>query len=176
MSELTAAVACHQLRKLPRIIRHMRASKGRVKARLAGTPGLSFRRLNDEAGDTGPFLVLVLDDEAAAAAVVERLHASGLHSAVRLSDYGLHIYYNVPQLVHKVPLSPAGNPWALPQNQPCCHDYRKGACPQSDGLFARSVLVPIPSRLSAAQEEAAAEIIGSAVLAAGSPMAAGQPS
>jgi 8-amino-3,8-dideoxy-alpha-D-manno-octulosonate transaminase len=154
----------------------MRASKERIKSRLAGTPGLSFRRLNDEEGDTGPFLVLVLDDAEAAAGVVERLHASGLNSAVRLSDYGLHIYYNVPQLVNKIPLSPAGNPWALPQNEPCRHDYRKGACPRSDGLFARSILVPIPSRLRPAQEEAAAKAIGSAVRAAGSRLAAGHRS
>ncbi len=174
MSELTAAVACHQLRKLPKIVRHMRASKGRIKARLAGAPGLAFRRLNDEAGDTGPALVLVFDGADAAAGVVERLHAAGLHSAVRLCEYGMHIYYNVPQLVNKVPLSPAGNPWALPQNEPCRHDYRQGACPRSDGLFARSVLVPIPSRLSPAQEEEAAEVIESAVLAAGSALAAGQ--
>jgi len=176
MSELTAAVACQQLRKLPRIIQHMRASKERIKARLADTPDVSFRRLNDEAGDTGPFLVLLLDDEEAAVGVLERLHASGLHSAIRLSDYGLHIYYNVPQLVNKVPLSPAGNPWTLPQNEPCCHDYRKGACPRSDRLFARSILVPIPSRLSPAQEEAAAKVIGSAVMARGSQLAIGQRS
>jgi dTDP-4-amino-4,6-dideoxygalactose transaminase len=175
MSELTAAVACQQLKKLPRIIEHMRVSKERIKARLAGIPELSFRQLNDEAGDTGPFLVLLLDDPTTAAEVLERLHDSGLHSATRLCNYGLHIYYNVPQLVNKVPLSPAGNPWTLPQNEPCCHDYRKGACPRSDELFSRSILVPIPSCLNPAQEEAAAEVIGSAVLAAGSPLAAGQP-
>jgi hypothetical protein len=53
---------------------------------------------------------------------------------------------------------------------------RKGACPRSDGLFARSLLVPIPSGLSPAQDEAAAEDIGSAVRGAGSLLTAGQPS
>ena len=159
MSELVAAVASQQFKKLPAIVRHMRASKQRIKAMLAGTPGLSFRRLNDEAGDAGPFLVLLLEDEAKAVRVVERMKAAGLQSAVRLTDYGLHIYYNVPQLVGKVPLSPAGNPWSLPQNQKSKHDYRKGACPQSDALFARSILLPIPSRLTPRQEVVAAEII-----------------
>src|SRR5271165_2420840 len=131
MAELTAAVASQQLKKLPAIVRHMRASKQRIKAALTGTPGLAFRRLNDEAGDAGPFLILVLGDEAKARRVVEQMQAAGLASAVRLADYGLHIYYNVQQLVGKVPLSPAGNPWNLPQNMESVYEYGKGACPRS---------------------------------------------
>jgi len=163
MSELTGAVASVQLKKLPQILRHMRASKRRIKALLAGTPGLAFRRLNDAAGDTGPFLILLLESEAAAKTAVQRMQAAGLSTAVRLANYGLHIYSNVPQLVNKAPLSPAGNPWNLPQNQQSVYDYRPGACPRSDNLFARSILVPIPSRLTRAQEDAAAAIIRMAV-------------
>ena len=116
MSELTGAVGAVQLRKLPAIIRHMRASKRRIKAQLEGMPGLAFRRLNDEAGDTGPFLILLLEDEARAKVVVQRMQAAGLDTAVRLAEYGLHIYFNIPQLVSQIPLSPAGNPWSLPEN------------------------------------------------------------
>jgi len=142
----------------------MRASKCRIQAMLEGTPGLTFRRLNDEGGDTGPFLILILGDEAKARTAVRRMQIGGLSSAVRLADYGLHIYSNIPQLVNKVPLSPAGNPWALPQNRKSIRDYRKGACPRSDDLFSRSVLLPIPSRLNAAQEKSAARIIKAALL------------
>jgi hypothetical protein len=92
-----------------------------------------------------------------------RMQAAGLDTAARLADYGLHIYSNVPQLVNKVPLSPAGNPWDLPQNQQSLYKYGKGACPRSDELFARSILVPIPSRLAEAQENAAAKIIRAAM-------------
>jgi 8-amino-3,8-dideoxy-alpha-D-manno-octulosonate transaminase len=159
MSELTGAVAATQLKKLPKIVEHMRGSKGRIKALLAGTPGLGFRRLNDAAGDAGPFLILVLPDEAQAVRAAGRMQAAGLASSARLADYGLHIYYNVPQLVAKTPLSAAGNPWSLPQNKHSRHQYRKGACPQSDALFARSILLPIPSRLTRAQENAAAKIV-----------------
>ena len=81
-----------------------------------------------------------------------------------MADYGLHIYSNVPQLVRKVPLSPAGNPWNLPDNLASVGDYARGACPQSDALFARSVLIPIPSRLTAEQETQAGEVIRAAVV------------
>jgi 8-amino-3,8-dideoxy-alpha-D-manno-octulosonate transaminase len=163
MGELTGAVGAVQLKKLPAIIRHMRASKRRIKAMLKDTPGLSFRRLNDEAGDTGPFLIFLLESEAVAKCTLERMKESGLLSAVRLADYSLHIYSNIPQLVNKVPLSSAGNPWKLPQNQASVYDYAKGACPRSDALFARSILLPIPSRLTPEQETLAAAIVKWAV-------------
>ncbi|MGA2863686.1 MAG: DegT/DnrJ/EryC1/StrS family aminotransferase [Verrucomicrobiota bacterium] len=164
MSELTGAVGSVQLKKLPTIIRHMRASKRRIKAMLEGTPGLAFRRLNDEAGDTGPFLILLLEHEERARAVVQRMQAAGLGTAVRLAEYGLHIYYNIPQLVTKAPLSAAGNPWSLYENQGSVQNYGEGACPRSDDLFSRSILLPIPSRVDAAREKAAAQIIKSALL------------
>jgi 8-amino-3,8-dideoxy-alpha-D-manno-octulosonate transaminase len=159
MSELTGAVASVQLRKLPQIVRHMRGSKRRIKAMLAGTRGLTFRRLNDGVGDTGPFLIFMLDDKDRAATTLARMQASGLQNAARLSEYGMHIYYNIPQLVGKAPLSPAGNPWNLPQNRRSVRDYRKGACPRSDVLFGRAILLPIPSRLTRAQETTMAKII-----------------
>ena len=159
MGELPGAVASVQIKKLPRIVEHMRASKRRIKAMLEGVPGLGFRRLNDPEGDAGAFLILMLDDEAAALGVVGRLQTAGLHNVFRIADYGLHIYYNIPSLVDKVPLSSAGNPWNLALNAQSVHDYHKGACPTSDALFARSVLVPIPSRLTEAQEEFAAQAI-----------------
>jgi 8-amino-3,8-dideoxy-alpha-D-manno-octulosonate transaminase len=163
MSELTGAVGAVQLQKLPTIIQHMRASKRRIKAMLEGIPGITFRRLNDERGDTGPFLILRLESEARARTVVQRMQAAGLDTAVRLAEYGLHIYHNVPQLVGKLPLSPAGNPWNLPRNQALVRDYGKGACPRSDDLFNRSILLPIPSRLDRAHEQVAATIIKAAL-------------
>ena len=163
MGEMTGAVGAVQFRKLPRIVSHMRASKRRIKALLAGVPGLAFRRLNDPAGDTGPFLILLLEDSGKAKRVVARMQAAGLTTAVRLAEYSLHIYSNVPQLVRKVPLSPAGNPWNLPQNQASAYDYARGACPQSDALFDRAILLPIPSRLTPRQEQGAAKIIRRAV-------------
>jgi 8-amino-3,8-dideoxy-alpha-D-manno-octulosonate transaminase len=159
MSELTGAVAAVQLKKLPQIISHMRSSKRRIKSLLEGTPGLTFRKLNDPEGDSGPFLILLLESEAKARTATRRMQAAGLSTAVRLAEYGLHIYSNIPQLTGKVPLSPAGNPWTLPENRQSVYDYRAGACPRSDRLFARSILVPIPSRLTHAQEDSAAAII-----------------
>jgi len=165
MSELCGAVASVQIKKLPKTIEHMRASKRRIRTMLEGTADIEFRRTNDPQGDTGPFLILILEDENKALAAVERMKQSGLHSVFRIADYGLHIYYNIPPLVDKIPLSPAGNPWQLAENSQSAYDYHKGACPNSDALFVRSILVPIPSRLTEDQEKAAAAAIKAAVTA-----------
>jgi len=163
MAELCAAVAGVQIKKLPKILEHMRASKRRIKAMLEGTPGLGFRRLADPDGDTGPFLILVLEDESKATTAVRKMKSFGLHNVFRIAEYGLHIYYNIPSLVGKVPLSPAGDPWKLEANKESVYDYNKGACPASDDLFGRSILLPIPSRLTRAQEKAAVKAVKAAI-------------
>lgn len=163
MTELCGAVASVQFQKLPTIVASMKASKARIKSMLQDTPGLTFRKLNDADGDTGPFLVMFLETASKTAAVVQKMKAAGLHSAFQVSEYGLHMYYNIPALVNKIPLSHAGNPWKLAENAQSTYDYAKGACPKSDALFARAILLPIPSQLTAEQETTAAEIIRQAV-------------
>lgn len=156
MTEICGAIACQQLRKLTAIVTHMRASKQRIKDWLGSIPGVAFRRLHDEKGDTGAFLTLILDDPKRAAEMVPRLAAAGITNASYAGAYGLHLYYNIPALTKKIPLSAAGDPWRLPQNAKSHYRYTKGTCPVSDDLFARSIIIPIPSRLTQAQEKAAA--------------------
>jgi dTDP-4-amino-4,6-dideoxygalactose transaminase len=162
MSDLSGALAWEQLKKLPLIVRHMRVSKRRIKAMLATTNGLAFRHIHDRAGDTGCFLLMLLRDEQCARAASSRMNQAGLPNS-RLADYGMHIYYNIPQLVKKAPLSPAGNPWNLRANARSIYSYAKGACPRSDELFERAILVTVPSVLTARQERSAAKIIRQAV-------------
>ncbi len=163
LPELSGAVASVQITKLPRILENMRGSKRRIKEMLEGIPELGFRLLNDADGDTGPFLILVLSDEKKAARAAQKLIDAGLHNVFQISEYGLHIYFNIPSLVNKISVSSAGDPWELTENRESVYDYNRGACPVSDALFARSVLVPIPSKLTLAQEKFAAEAIRDAV-------------
>jgi 8-amino-3,8-dideoxy-alpha-D-manno-octulosonate transaminase len=163
MNELTGAIASVQLRKLPDIIGHMQRSRDRIRHLLDGVPGLGFRRLHDPAGSPGAFIILVLESGEKAVSATARMKELGLHNVFRVAEYGLHIYYNITPLVRKVPLSPAGNPWNLEANRGAVRDYHQGTCPASDELFERSILVPIPSRLTPEQEEAAASAIREAV-------------
>ncbi len=163
MGELAGAVANVQLRKLPEVVAHMRASKQCIKDGLGKMAGVSVRRLNDPEGDTGPFLILTFDDKSWAVRVADALTGAGMENVFHLSAYGLHIYHKIRSLVELVPLSPAGNPWSLPQNAGRPHAYAKGTCPRSDDLFDRSVIITIPSRLTTQQEEGMVQTIRSAL-------------
>ena len=163
MSELCAAVAKVQLDKLPTIVDHMRASKAKLADAVKDLPGVTLRTLNDPAGDTGPFLVLIFETAEAALAAAEKIRTAGLDDAWRTADYGFHCYFNVPQLVNKTPLSPAGNPWSLPQNAEHVGDFNKGACPVSDDLFERSVVINVPSKLNSEQEQFMIDAIRGAI-------------
>ena len=66
ISELNAAVGLAQLRKLDFIIEKQRANKGTIKKALAEIPGITFRDVPDEEGDSATFLSFFLPDESAA--------------------------------------------------------------------------------------------------------------
>ena len=167
MGELAGAVANVQLRKLPQVVDHMRASKQHIRNTLGEMKGVSFRRLNDPDGDTGPFLILTFDEKYRAVRAAEHLMNNGIENVFHLSNYGLHIYHNIRSLVEKVPLSPAGNPWSLPQNADRAFAYNKGTCPTSDDLFERSIIITIPSRLMEEQEQNMTQAIRNAVCDSG---------
>ena len=164
MTELAGAVASVQITKLPQIVAHMRASKRRIKELIGEVPGLGYRRLNDPEGDTAPFMILLLDTAQRAVRMADVLREAGMHNISVVAQAGQHIYYNIPPLVGKLPVSSAGNPWSLRANQGLGHSYEKGACPVSDELFERSILIPIPSRLTPEQEEWAAATIRAAAV------------
>lgn len=163
MTELCGSVASVQIDKLAAMTSHMRNSKKRIKKMLENIKKVSFRKVHDEDGDSGPFIIMIANDSDKAKSLVENMKKGGLHNAFRIADYGLHIYYNIPPLIGKIPLSEAGNPWKLSENVDIDYDYNKGACSKSDELFERSVILPVPSKLTEAQEKAAAEVIKGAL-------------
>lgn len=152
MSELAAAVIRAQLRKLDTIATHMRASKHRIQVGVADLPGLQWRRVEDPEGDSGPFIIAMLANPAAAARLASQATARGLN-CTRMSEYGMHIYYNIRALVEKRSNSLDGSPWTHPANVQLARDYQRGALPRTDQLLARSVILPVASNLSLDQEQ-----------------------
>ena len=94
MSELAAAIVRVQLRKLDTITVHMRASKHRIKAALGDLAGLRWRRVDDPAGDSGPFIIAMLREPGGRRPTCPRgrcpraqLHASGRLRHARLLQH-----------------------------------------------------------------------------------------
>lgn len=164
LGELSGAVGAVQLAKLPRIVEHMRASKARMLAGLDGLPDVRLRKLNDAAGDTGAFIGLIFATPEKARRAVAVMNEAGIGGAI-VDNYGMHVTYNIPQLVRKVPLSAAGNPWSLAANAASVYEYGKDALPATSALFERSVIMAVPSRLTPEQEDYAAGVLRRAVKA-----------
>ena len=163
MDELRAAVLRVQLRKLPAITAAMHRSKYRVRQALQRFPVVALRRIPDPQGDTGAFLITTYRDAETAKEVNRMLRSEGLVtlpqgiSNVVMTEWGLHLYYNIASLVHHASTDRGGFPWNLAENAGAARDYGKGACPSADSLFERSILLPIPSCLTEADED---DIIG----------------
>ena len=159
LDEIRAAMLRVQLRKLPRIIEQMRGSKYRIRQGLEALKEVRLRRIIDAAGDTGCFLLTTFRTAERAREVNRALRAEGIItfpqgvSNVVMTEWGLHIYYNIPSLVLKTSIDQGNFPWGLAENRESRAEYAKGTCPQADSLFERTVLIAIPSCLTRQDEE-----------------------
>lgn len=159
LDELRAAVLRVQLKKLPRIIGAMRRSKYRIREALRKYGQVSLRTIQDPEGDTGCFLITIYPDPPTARRVNLALRAEGIVtfpqgvSNVVMTEWGLHLYYNIVSLVDHRSGDIAGFPWKLVENSALRMKYDKGSCPVADGLFERSILLPIPSCLTVKDED-----------------------
>jgi 8-amino-3,8-dideoxy-alpha-D-manno-octulosonate transaminase len=159
LDELRGAILRVQLKKMPSIIEHMRSSKYRIRKALEKLPGVKLRRIVDPAGDTGAFLITTYETPAIAKDVNQALRAEGITthpqgmSNIRMTEWGLHLYYNIVSLVKKRSIDKLGFPWDLIENARSEKHYEKGTCPVADGLFERSIIMSIPSCLKPADED-----------------------
>ncbi len=159
MDEVRAAILRVQLGKLPAITSAMRASKYRIRQSLEAFPEIGLRRIQDRRGDTGAFLITTYPDTATARQVNTMLRDEGIVASpggisnVLMTEWGLHLYYNILSLVRKTSIDDQGFPWNLAENTGLAHrDYSRGACPIADMFFERSLLLAIPSCLTQQDE------------------------
>ncbi|MCX6618909.1 MAG: DegT/DnrJ/EryC1/StrS family aminotransferase [Acidobacteria bacterium] len=159
LDELRASVLRVQLKKLPRIVGNMRRSKYRIRRALEKFPRVQLRRILDPKGDTGCFLITTYPDADTAKRINTALRAEGIVTSpqgisnVVMTEWGLHLYYNNISLVKQGSVDGRGFPWNLAENAGLGGQYSKGTCPQADSLFARSILLPIPSCLTRRDED-----------------------
>ena len=155
MSELTGAMCLAQMRKLPKITQAMRSAKWAIREGVADLPGITFRTVPDPKGDTGPFLLMALKDEATARRFVDALRAEGIAGppgslvCLTMREWGMHWYCNIPSLVNKRSNSRDGFPWSHPANAfGADYSYAAGALANCDDLNARGALLTIASTLT----------------------------
>ena len=139
MSELTAAVALAQLRKLDGMRAHCRALHARVAARVTELRGITLRRSPDPAGDFGFELYLFFADADRVAAFREKLDARNVNCGARTGTYPqYHRDYVKNGRAHKAAASPflGMEPWPAP-------GYRAEDFPRTEDLTRRFLAIPL---------------------------------
>jgi len=82
MSELEGAVALAQIRKVDKMLAGYRRAKKQIKESIENVPGLSFRRITDEDGDTAICLVMFLPDAEITKKALQAIQAEGVPAVV----------------------------------------------------------------------------------------------
>ena len=130
MTELSGAVLNVQLGKLDRILSTLRRNKVMLRAAIESTPGVSFRRLVDPAGDIATHLVVTLPDAESAAVVAKELGTK------TLANSGWHVYSNMEHLRSRRIVSGFASEVAHYSAEP-------GSLPATDALLARSITIGV---------------------------------
>jgi dTDP-4-amino-4,6-dideoxygalactose transaminase len=135
MTELQAAVLLAQIRKLPKILKHLRSNKNRYKELIADLPGLEFRELTDPDGECAVIITIILPTAEIAQNIAREIGAKVL------SDVGWHYYANMEHILQQRTVTAERCPFTCPYytSRGGSMQYYTGMLPQSDALVARSL-------------------------------------
>jgi dTDP-4-amino-4,6-dideoxygalactose transaminase len=144
MSELQGAVALAQIRKTDAMLAGYRRAHRRIKEAIQRVPGLSFRRVPDESGDTCICLIMFLKDaettrNAMHAMQSEGVPAGGIYDK-KVRDWHIFAYWD--HIMEKKHVAPDGLPWSALQadEQP---RYTKDMCPKTLDFLSRAIMIDI---------------------------------
>src|SRR2546428_357980 len=137
MGELTAAVGLAQLKKMDWIIERMRANARRIRDGIRDLPGLTFRTLYDEDGETGATVIFFVPTAAQADRFARALAAENLPASVPWWS-GQHVYNHFDPIINRRLLSTRKCSWECPHYKGSA-TLVKGQFPRTDAILQRAV-------------------------------------
>ncbi len=146
MMELQGAIGIAQLLKLDFMVSAQRAHKARLKEAAAAIPGVRFRRQVDETGDSATFFAFTLESREHRLKVQDILNAAGA-SPICWADNSWHFYPKWEHLLEGSTLARNGWPFIGPGGKKR-FIYDPAALPQSAELLSRTLVYPIPVKMS----------------------------
>jgi 8-amino-3,8-dideoxy-alpha-D-manno-octulosonate transaminase len=139
MSELTAAVALAQLRKLDRIRNHCRRLSARIMKKIGRLPGMKFRHIPDPTGDSGFEIYFWLSTKE----LCEVFRAKLAEAKIPCHQMtGTYAQYRRPYVINGLAHSPAASPFAVAEGWPS-KGYRSEDFPRTEDLISRFVVIPL---------------------------------
>ncbi|MCD6404975.1 MAG: DegT/DnrJ/EryC1/StrS family aminotransferase, partial [Planctomycetes bacterium] len=139
MAEMSGAMALAQLKKLPQILKKMRAARDKIAAAVKDLEGIKVRPSHDPSGDAGNALVLFFENSGTAGLFIKAINAENI-SFVRL--YGGKPVYMTPQVSGMDVASSVKCPYQCPLYSGTV-DYSDGLCPNAEDLAARVAMIGI---------------------------------
>lgn len=141
MMELQGAIGLAQLAKLDSIVATQQKNKSILKEAAAGIPGVEFRTLMDEAGDSASFFAFILQDREQCTRVNNSLKDDGF-GAINFAENTWHFYPKWEHLLEgKSPVT-SGYPFNEPGGKKRIV-YDSEALPQSCALLERTLIYPV---------------------------------
>jgi 8-amino-3,8-dideoxy-alpha-D-manno-octulosonate transaminase len=146
MMELQGAIGLAQLAKLDSIVAAQQKNKSMLKAVAAGIPGVVFRELVDERGDSATFLTFTLQDREHCRQVNESLRNNG-QGAINFAENTWHFYPKWEHLLEGKSLTKSGYPFCEPNGKRRIV-FDPLLLPQSSALLERTLVYPISIKMS----------------------------
>ncbi len=149
MMELQGAIGLAQLAKLDSIVEAQQANKARLKELASTIPGVKFRQLLDEKGDSASFFAFILQDKEHCLRVAETLSNEG-EGAINFSENSWHYYPEWEHLLEGKTLTQSGYPFTQPGGKRRVI-YDKQLLPQSTAILERTLVYPISIKMGEAK-------------------------
>lgn len=139
ISDITGAILREQLKRLPGLLKDLRARRRAVidAVRLDAIPS------NDDEGDCGTTAAFRFGSAEEARAVQARCKEKGIYLVVPI-DTGKHIYTNWTQIMEKRgSWHPLLDPFKMEANRGLQHDYTMDMCPKTLDYLSRTAYLMI---------------------------------
>lgn len=150
MMEIQGAIGLAQLAKLDSMIVEQKKNKALLKDAAGKIPGVTFREILDEEGDSATFLAFMLPNKEKAAQVNQVLKDNGA-GAINFGENTWHFY---PQWEHLLEAkTPSKNGWPFSENGKRRVVYDPEGLPQSTEIMCRTLVYQVPIKLGEEQKK-----------------------
>jgi 8-amino-3,8-dideoxy-alpha-D-manno-octulosonate transaminase len=146
MMELQGAIGLAQLAKLDFMMASQQKNKAILKEAASHIPGVAFRELVDDRGDSATHIAFILQDKEHCRRVNECLRKENL-GAINFSENTWHFYPHWEHLLEGKTITRSGFPFFEPAGKRRIV-YDPQALPQSSALLARTLVYPVSIKMS----------------------------
>ncbi|GAB4343716.1 MAG: DegT/DnrJ/EryC1/StrS family aminotransferase [Desulfobulbaceae bacterium] len=150
MMEIQGAIGLAQLAKLDSMVATQKENKQVLKEAAAAIPGVTFREILDEEGDSATFFAFMLPDRETAARVNTVLRENGA-GAINFGENTWHFYPRWEHLLEGK--TPSRNGWPFVAHGKRRVVYDPEGLPRSAEIMSRTLVYPVPVKLGEEQKK-----------------------